>query len=325
MRVVSLLRDGVVGTLHAGVSALACFGVANVLVGWAGGADRNDLWVQGRGDATVAAAVLALAAARFAGGLLAGWRGRVHRAAALALTALCLHDAWVVEGVRAGGALGAAGPVSLSLLLTGLFAWAAWAGPRCAAGGAWAWSGRTAWAGGAGGVLVLLHVLTFGASDYARPADAAVVLGAKVHADGRPSGALLDRTRTACALYLEGKVRTLVLSGGRDPRAPWSEARCMADIARQAGVPEAALVLDETGVTSEATLAAVRGLVGERGWDEVLLVSHDAHLARLALLARAQGVPARTVPARETVAWPTKHLFVLREVLAFGWHCLRTL
>ena len=98
----------------------------------------------------------------------------------------------------------------------------------------------------------------------------------------------------------------------------------MARIAREAGVPEAALVLDETGVTSEATVAAVEGLVRERGWGEVLLVSHDAHLARLALLARAQGVTARTVPARETVAWRSKPVFVLREVLAFGWHWLRT-
>jgi uncharacterized SAM-binding protein YcdF (DUF218 family) len=327
MRHVGPLRGIVSGSLHAALDALACFGAVNVLLGCGGGADRNDLWVAGRGVGPAAVGVLTLAwalARAPAPRLAPPWRARLHLVGALGLLALCLVDAWAVEALRRQGALGSAGPLSLSLLLALLFGWAAWRGPRPPARGAMRRVGRVAWAGGAGGVLVWLHLLTFGASDYTRPADAAVVLGAKVHADGRPSGALRDRTLTACALYRAGTVRTLVLSGGRDPRAPMSEPRCMERIALEAGVPAEALVLDETGVTSEASLAAVDKLVRERRWDGVLLVSHDAHLARLSLLARAQGVKAHTVPTRETGPWPKKPLFVLREVAAFGWHWLRT-
>jgi len=60
----------------------------------------------------------------------------------------------------------------------------------------------------------LAQMLCFGKTDYRRPADLAVVLGAKAYADGRPSDALADRVRTACQLYHEHLVRRLLLSGG---------------------------------------------------------------------------------------------------------------
>jgi uncharacterized SAM-binding protein YcdF (DUF218 family) len=98
----------------------------------------------------------------------------------------------------------------------------------------------------------------------------------------------------------------------------------MAEIARAAGVPDEALVLDETGRTSADTLRAVERLATERGWRRVLLVSHDYHLARLHLLAGGLPFETRTVPAVETVPWPSKPLAVLREVVAWTWHLLRT-
>ena len=150
------------------------------------------------------------------------------------------------------------------------------------------------------------------------------MFGAAVRPDGSASGALLDRTNTACALYHQGLVDVLVLSGGRNPAVPVSEPVCMARLARAAGVPEEALILDETGRTSAATLTTVDRLARERDWSRILLVSHDYHLARLHLLARPLGARAYTVPARETVPWPSKPAFVLREVAAWGWHFLRT-
>ena len=60
----------------------------------------------------------------------------------------------------------------------------------------------------------LAQMLCFGKTDYRRPADIAVVLGARAYADGRPSDALADRVRTACDLYGAGLVKKLFLSGG---------------------------------------------------------------------------------------------------------------
>ena len=45
-------------------------------------------------------------------------------------------------------------------------------------------------------LLPLVVVLTFGPTRYARPADCALVLGARVYDDGRPSLALSAREMT---------------------------------------------------------------------------------------------------------------------------------
>jgi len=312
--------------IQAGASGLAFFGALNLLLGLLAGTDRNALWVQGGGTPPF---VVTLAVAAFALGQLGGWlaqraRRGLHAVGAWLLAALCALDAARYAELRSTGLLSEAAPLSLSLSLAVWLALTALRGPPAPVASRWRRAGSALLAGGAGVALVLAHLLSFGATDYRRPADAAVVFGSAVRADGSPSGSLRDRTLTACDLYRRGLVHTLVLSGGRDPAVPLSEPACMAQIALAAGVPAEALVLDEQGRTSDATLAALPGLARAHGWGSLLLVSHDYHLARLALLARSHGLTACTVPTRETSPWPSKHRFVLREVVAFGWHFLRT-
>ena len=73
--------------------------------------------------------------------------------------------------------------------------------------------------------------------------DAAIVLGASVGPDGRPSPALLRRVARGVALYHAGQAGRLLMSGGVG-RHPPAEADVMRDLAVQAGVP-AACVLTE--------------------------------------------------------------------------------
>lgn len=323
VRLSTAVRRAVVSVLDAIVVALAVFGAANLVSGALGGADRNDLWVRGLGvhrlfpDVAVACLATGVLGRRFLG--RAG--DPMGRVAALVLALLCALDAAGIFALLGRGRLASGSVMSLSLVLAGVLAlWAT--SPR--ASGAWHSLQRTAAIGLAGAALVLLHLLTFGATDYRRGADAAVVFGSAVRSDGSPSGSLYDRTRTACRLYHDGLVSRLVLSGGRSPRVPISEPVCMALIARNAGVPEDAIILDETGMNSAATLAAVGRLARERGWTRVLLVSHDYHLARIHLLSRDLGVEAFTVPAVESGPWPSKPWFVFREVAAWTWHFLRS-
>lgn len=169
----------------------------------------------------------------------------------------------------------------------------------------------------AGIALVGAQLAAVGATDYRGHADAILVLGAKVHADGTPSGALLDRTRTACALWRTGLAPLLVLSGGRDAGAVASEPEAMARIARAEGVPESAIVLDETGTDTAASVRFTATLASARGWRGVLVVSHDYHLARLRLLADREGLAVRTVPAVETCPSRWKALAIPREIVAY--------
>ncbi len=63
-------------------------------------------------------------------------------------------------------------------------------------------------------LLISAHLVTFGRTDFRRPADAAVILGAKVYDDGSLSRALKDRLVTGIELYRQGLVSYLVMSGG---------------------------------------------------------------------------------------------------------------
>lgn len=207
--------------------------------------------------------------------------------------AAILLGAWVAVGLRTPSAAGTAPPRPV-------FALAA----------------RAAAVALAGAALVFAWVQAAGAVDYgvARTADAIVVFGSKVSADGTPSGSLLDRTVTACRLWKRGAAPVLVFSGGLGVGAPVSEPEAMRAIALAEGVPAEAIVLDEEGWTTAATVANAASLARERGWRRVFAVSHDYHLARIRLLGDRAGLPVRTVPAVETCSPGWKVFATAREV-----------
>jgi uncharacterized SAM-binding protein YcdF (DUF218 family) len=192
-------------------------------------------------------------------------------------------------------------------------------------GGAPDWSWRRVSVGlaacGAGGVgaLVVL-ILAFGNTDYRRPADCIVVLGARVYADGTPSLALADRVAQGVDLWQAGLAPVVVMSGGVDPGHGASEARVMARLAEEAGVPAAAIVLDERGVSTRASAVNCAALAREHGLDDALLVSHGYHLLRAkAAFARA-GLEAFSVPAAESRRLARRHTFVVREGVGGLWY-----
>ena len=161
--------------------------------------------------------------------------------------------------------------------------------------------------------LLLAHVLTFGATDYRRPADAIVVFGAKAQPDGAPSQVLLDRTMTAVALWRAGYAPRLIFSGGHN------EPDVMARLAREGGVPASAIVLDRGGLNTAATMGFLRRLSAEGaggGRPRFLAVSNDFHNARIRLLAERLGLDCRTVPAHEPVGLTWRPYFIARECAA---------
>ncbi len=82
---------------------------------------------------------------------------------------------------------------------------------------------KLAWAGLLACVVLfpVAQMFLFGETDYRRPADVAVVFGARAYKDGRPSDALSDRVATACQLYRDGLVKKIIfragLATGRSP------------------------------------------------------------------------------------------------------------
>ncbi|HEY5627978.1 MAG TPA: YdcF family protein [Candidatus Limnocylindrales bacterium] len=173
----------------------------------------------------------------------------------------------------------------------------------------------------------LAQMLFFGTTDYRRPADAAVVFGARVYANGQPSELLANRIRTGVELYQAGLVPVLVMSGG-DGADGYNEATAMREVAIADGVPPSAVVVDGSGVNTEASVANVTRLVADGSvrlpHGKLITVSQAYHLPRVQLAFAAAGIDVLTVPARDPKLIVEMPILVGREVLAFWAYDLRT-
>jgi uncharacterized SAM-binding protein YcdF (DUF218 family) len=169
----------------------------------------------------------------------------------------------------------------------------------------------------------LAQMVCFGYSDYRRKADAAVVFGARAYADGRLSHALADRVRTAVELYHSGLVPRLIFSGGPGD-GDIHEVEAMRNFALSLGVPEDAILLDETGLNTDATVRATVDLMAEHRISSLLAVSHFYHLPRIKLTFQGRGVDVRTVPCTESYMLTAMPWYMAREVAALWVYYLRS-
>lgn len=172
----------------------------------------------------------------------------------------------------------------------------------------------------------LAQMFFFGTTDYRRPADAAVIFGARVYASGNPSPLLADRIRTGIELYESGLVPTLVMSGG-DGADGFNEAQVMREAAIAGGVSPAAIAIDPAGLTTEATVANAMALVAARSGvavpPRVIAVSQAYHLPRIQLSFATAGIDVLTVPAVDPQPIGEMPWLVAREVPAFWVYYLR--
>lgn len=133
----------------------------------------------------------------------------------------------------------------------------------------------------------------------------AIVLGARVGANGVPSNTLYDRTVTGVELYKAGKTRKLLLSGGND------EPQVMKKLAIELGVRETDIVLDDLGLrTYDSCVRAKQVFEIEKA----VIVTQDYHLARSLYLCQNLGVDAVGVNAKrrdydgERYAWLREYI-----------------
>ena len=153
----------------------------------------------------------------------------------------------------------------------------------------------------------------------------AVILGAQVLRGGRPSRTLEARTRHAGELYARGGVDLLIPTGGEGEHQH-CEAVVMSGILRDMGVPEAAILLEDTAGSTWESALKVAEIARGRGVGEVLAVSDPLHCVRtLAAFGRA-GLLASAEPVYSSPMWRKKWSrrgqFV-RESGALVWYRIR--
>ena len=122
-------------------------------------------------------------------------------------------------------------------------------------------------------------------------AQAAIVLGARVQADGALSPMLADRVAQGLALYRAGTVERIIVSGDH---GSWSydEPGAMRDALVAAGVPARDVFTDHAGFDTWATMRRASAVFGVRS---AIVVTQGFHLPRALYLARAAGLQARGV------------------------------
>jgi uncharacterized SAM-binding protein YcdF (DUF218 family) len=148
-------------------------------------------------------------------------------------------------------------------------------------------------------------VLLWSTIDQARPAESIVVLGAAQY-DGHPSPVLRARLDHAVDLWNRHMAQIVILTGGRGSGDTTSEAAVGRSYVKKHGVPDTAILLENEGRTTRASLIAVSRMLSDRGMKTAILVSDPFHMLRLWILSRRLGFTPYTSPTRTSPISPNR-------------------
>ena len=146
-------------------------------------------------------------------------------------------------------------------------------------------------------VVSLVGVIVWERRDTARRSSAIVVLGAAQYV-GRPSPVLRARLDHAIDLWRRRLAPKIIFTGGFGDRDTTSEAAVAQNYAIEHGVPARAIMIENSGRTTFASLEHVASLMQAEPTRDVILVSDPFHMLRLSILARRLGLNPSTSPTR---------------------------
>jgi SanA protein len=141
----------------------------------------------------------------------------------------------------------------------------------------------------------------------------AIVFGAGLRRDGKPSSVLADRVSVAVQLYHQGKVSKILMSGStRNPI--YDEPMAMQQLAIQLGVHPDDILIDSGGMRTYDTCRRARQIFNI---NSALLVSQRFHLPRALGICEALGMEAIGVSADLQSYGPfAAKIWQLREIPA---------
>ena len=146
-------------------------------------------------------------------------------------------------------------------------------------------------------------------------ADAAIVLGAAVYG-AKPSPVFAERLNHAVSLYGSGRVKLLVLTGGKGEGARFSESAVAKRYLQARGVPARAMLTEERSHTTRQNLVEARRLLSDKPISTLLIVSDPLHMRRALAMAGDLDLPAEgsPTPTSRYRSWSAKLPFLLREL-----------
>lgn len=140
-------------------------------------------------------------------------------------------------------------------------------------------------------VVHLAYVSFDGLHEYKGSADVAVVLGNRVNADTSLSPVLQGRVEKALLLYRQGRVHTIMVSGGKGVKAgKVKEGMAMKRYLVRKGVPSASIIEDNEGENSYLTAKDFKMVADSLHSSSVIVVSSFYHITRCKYIFRKLGI-----------------------------------
>lgn len=130
------------------------------------------------------------------------------------------------------------------------------------------------------------------------PADCAIVFGAAVYRGTQPGPAITRRVGEAAQLYREGKVKRLIVTGGKGEGNTRTEGDVMRQQALLQNVKAQDITVEDQARSTWENLENTKNLTST--CSSVVAVSDQYHLGRIKLLAFRQGW-------RGLMTWPSEN------------------
>ncbi|MFT7586758.1 MAG: uncharacterized SAM-binding protein YcdF (DUF218 family) [Cellvibrionaceae bacterium] len=174
--------------------------------------------------------------------------------------------------------------------------------------------------------LLMWRVVAFSKQDQARPADAAIVLGAGVFR-GRPSPILRARIDHAIQLYNTGVVDRLIFTGGIGRNDLLSEAEVSRQYALAQGISDSDILIENKSTTTIENLRFAAEIGANNELNSYLIVSTPYHMLRATWIASDIGLNATSSPTR-SVRWisdTSRNRALIQETISIAWYGFRRL
>lgn len=159
--------------------------------------------------------------------------------------------------------------------------------------------------------IVLLHARPYIVSNIEElsKAQAVIILGAAVYKDGKLSPVLKERVDTAVAVYKNGLVEKILMSGDNSSEN-YNEVSPVHQYILDSGVPIEDIFLDYAGFDSYDTMYRAKSIYGI---ESAVVVTQTFHLSRSLFIANNLGIESEGIhPPADRSNWYN----YLREMLS---------
>jgi uncharacterized SAM-binding protein YcdF (DUF218 family) len=150
----------------------------------------------------------------------------------------------------------------------------------------------------------------------------AIVLGNQVQPSGVPHPRLQDRLNKAWELYVSGRVKNIIVSGGLGKEGH-QEAEIMQRVLMDQNIEAQAIWVDKKGNTTFQTAQNAALSMKKNNWNSAFVVSQYYHIARCKLAFHGFGIdPVFSAPAEFNLEWREPYS-LLREFVGYYYYLLR--